>query len=692
MAEYAIIRYRILKYGILSVREVSKVRTIFDHIQEKRERRLYVALFPLIICYYETVFKLSTMGGFWSLGTVFTLLFSLCGGGICYLLTTLSSNRKVNRGIAIGLMAVLAVLYLVQYFIYREFKIFYDINTVFGGAGDVAGDYMGSVFELIFNVKGIITILLFAFPTVLSCIFGGRLLPIHPAKAAARILTAVITVVLLTGSILTVGLTPLGTKYRKEYTFHDAVSNFGLLTGLRLDMQYLIFGGDHSGFSDTSDIPVDPTQEEPEPTVVEYGENKLDINFTALAASSSGKVAELDKYVASLKPSKKNKYTGLFKGKNLIMISAEAFSAEVIDPELTPTLYRLATKGINFTDFYQPASAGTTGGEYQNLLGLFPSAGGMSFKNSVGHDLHFSMGNQLKGYYGKAFHNNTYTYYSRNKTHTCLGYSDGYMGYGNGMEQYVQNSWPQSDLEMLQGTLPTYIDKQPFNVYYMSVSGHGNYGKGANSMSDKNFDAVQGLTCSDTVKRYLAANLELEKALAYTVETLESKGIADDTVICICADHFPYGLDADTSLGKMTYLSELYGYSVTNYIQRDHNRLILWSGCLEKEDPIVVSSPTFSLDIVPTLSNLFGTDFDSRLLPGRDVLSDAEALIFNGNYDWKTDYGTYISATGTFTPASDSTTIPDGYVDKIRSVVANKMKYCADVLETDYYRHVFNGK
>lgn len=63
---------------------------------------------------------------------------------------------------------------------------------------------------------------------------------------------------------------------------------------------------------------------------------------------------------------------------------------------------------------------------------MMPTAGGMSFKSTADHLNYFTMGSQLNrmGYYGKAFHNNTYTYYDRHKTHINLGYSDGYMGMG----------------------------------------------------------------------------------------------------------------------------------------------------------------------------------------------------------------------------------------------------------------------
>jgi lipoteichoic acid synthase len=285
-----------------------------------------------------------------------------------------------------------------------------------------------------------------------------------------------------------------------------------------------------------------------------------------------------------------------------------------------------------------------------------------------------------------AYHNNTHSFYHRDLSHPNMGYT--YKGVGNGLEAFITDCWPQSDLEMIAGTLPTYIDKQPFNVYYMSVSGHSGYNRAGNAMTAKNWEAVQDLPYSDQIKGYLAANLELENALAHLVAELESKGIADDTVICIGTDHFPYGLDQGGALGKMPYLSELYGYNVTTYFQRDHSRLIIWSGCLEDKEPIIVDSPTFSLDILPTLSNLFGTEFDSRLMPGRDVFSDAEAIVFNMNYNWKTDLGTFYG--GTFTPKDENTEIPEGYVNRIKTIVRNKIKYCSGALDADYFAAHFS--
>lgn len=677
-------------------------------IKKNSQQLLIAALFPAVLFYYETVFRLSTVHGFFKLGTVYMLLFSIAYGLIFYLLASLSRHQWVNWLVTLVFVAAAAVPFIVQYFVYRQFKIFYDLNTMLSGASDALTDYRKELMVMVLSWEGISRILLFLLPTVLFLIFGWRFAVPRKLRWKGRAVAAVLCVLAFAGSVLGISQTSsLSLIYGKEYNYQAAVSNFGLLTGLRLDVPvWLSGGGTGGGFEEVEQVtipvitvpptepaPTDPQQTEPsqettaptEPPVV-YTPNVLDIDYASLEAS--GTVAELNAYVAAQTPSMKNDFTGLFEGKNLIFITAEAFTAEVIDPERTPTLYRLATKGIQFTDYYQPCSAGTTGGEYQNVFGMLPTAGGESFKNTADNLNYFTMGSQLDrlGYYGKAFHNHSAYFYDRYLTHNNLGYSDGFMGLRTGMEQYVKETWPESDVDMFKGTVPTFIDKQPFNVYYMTVSGHSNYNSGGNAMTARHWERVADLDYSATVRGYLAANMELEDSMAYLVGLLEEKGIADDTVIVIATDHYPYGLDENSSLKN---LSELYGFKITNYLERDHSRLIMWCGSLEDSEPIVVDSPTSSLDILPTLSNLFGTEFDSRLMVGRDVFSDAPVLVFNMLYDWKTEYGTYISATETFTPVDDALQIPEGYVEAIKAIVRNKMRYCQGVLNTDYFRYLF---
>ena len=351
----------------------------------------------------------------------------------------------------------------------------------------------------------------------------------------------------------------------------------------------------------------------------------------------------------------------------------------------------MATQGIQFTDYSQFASAGTTGGECCNIFGVHPIDGGESIVNLVPHNNYSTLGNALNrlGYEGWMFHNNTYTFYERDYTHNLMGYNHGYMGLGNGMEAYVTPQWPESDLEMVRGTYDDiYGASEPYNVYYMSVSGHSNYSREDNDMSKLYWDEVEGLDYSEPVRAYLACNIDLDRAMEYLIGRLEETGQADHTVIVISADHFPYGLDDDGALGSLTYLSELYGYDVETIFQRDHNRLIVWSGSLEGNDPIVVDEPVSSIDVLPTMLNLLGVEYDSRLLPGRDVFSGASPLVFDLSHDWRTDLGTYYAGSGTFVP-NEGAEIPDGYVESMSTVVDGKISYCRGVVTTDYYGHVF---
>ena len=654
-----------------------------------------IMIYTLAVLFLEIVFQAATTETVFT-GIVYKIMFSFAYGTAGYILCSLFKKRKINEIITHVWLGATTVIYIVQYLIYKQFKQFYDINTMTGGAGDALTSYFGELMHLIFIQGGLFIMALMCVPFVANLLWGKRVFAFNGISWRNRAMSAATGAMVHILVMLFVLLHPVnGPVYNKQYNFQSAVSTFGLVTGLRLDVQHGIAPADpdfeHTGIPVIPDV-TDPVSTEPgatEPTEIVYGDNAIDLD-TLMQKSANSKIKKLNDYVKTLTPSKKNQYTGLFKGKNLIFLTAEAFSGELIDKDLTPTLYRLANKGIQFTDYYQPASAGTTGGEYQNMFGMLPTAGGKSFKNAASNYNYYTVGNCVgEGYYGKAYHNNSYTYYDRNKTHTKIGYSDGFMGRGNGMEEFVQKKWPQSDFEMISGTFETYVDKQPFNIYYMTVSGHSNYGKSGNAMTKRHWDRVQHLPYSDQVKGYFACNLDLEDGLAHLVKRLEEEGIADDTVIVLSTDHFPYGLDSDAALGNMPYLSELYGYNVDDYFKRDHNRLIIWSGCLEKMDPIVVDAPTFGLDILPTLYNLFGTEFDSRLMVGRDVLSDAPALVFNSNYDWKTEYGTYYAKNGKFVPKDPNIELPEDYVKTMKAVVKNKRSYCAGVLDNNYYKYLF---
>ena len=182
----------------------------------------------------------------------------------------------------------------------------------------------------------------------------------------------------------------------------------------------------------------------------------------------------MHQYFSSLPPTYKNEYTGKYKGYNLILITAESFSPYAIHKDVTPTLYKMANEGYKFTNFYNPIwEVSTLDGEYVACTGLLPKRNIWSFYKSGSNSMPFVMGNQLNklGYKTMAYHNHTYDYYERQISHPNMGYE--YKGIGNGLE--LSNAWPRSDLEMLEKTIPEYIDHEPFHTYYMTVSGHMQY-------------------------------------------------------------------------------------------------------------------------------------------------------------------------------------------------------------------------
>ena len=300
---------------------------------------LSALFFPATIFYYEMIFRESTVHGIWGISFYPTLLFSLLYGGFLFLILSLIKNKRIYFTTNLSLLCLTAIPFLVEFFVYRQFKIFYDLNTVAGGAGDVAGGFMDDVLRLIFSFDGLYHIFLFLLPAVLYGIFGRKQVFIPDFSEKLRHGTIFTLAALFIVTLFTVNFhKPFSNAYDHQYSFQSAVSNFGLITGIRLDATRNI-SGDDGGFEAMDMAALEETVVESEiekesvETEPEYGDSIMNIDFKALAEQSSGVYAEMDNYVASLQPSSKNKYTGIFEGKNLIFITAEAFSEELIDPE-----------------------------------------------------------------------------------------------------------------------------------------------------------------------------------------------------------------------------------------------------------------------------------------------------------------------------------------------------------------------
>ncbi len=654
----------------------------------------HMILFPVVFVYYEILLRIFGPAGLFS-NLIYPLLFGIGYGLVCTALTS-AFKPKVNRIISMVLLYLTALFFTVECLVRDTYQSYMTIGGILTGAGGVVTGFSGELFSAIFH--GFPKIVLFFLPALLYTGTGRRRMPAKRYQLPFVGIVLACALIISGFSVLLANTGKTGDKYDTQFDFNSATQTFGLLTSSRLNGKYeLLGGGPSTDFVIETEAAPSPSEiisivEDEEPII--YGDNVMDIDFAALAESTSDETLKsLHTYVDSLTPSKQNEYTGIFEGKNLILICAEAFSDVVIDEELTPTLYRLTHNGFYFSEFYQPTWGGSTSsGEYSFLMGLAPVEGVESMVKTQYCNNYFTLGNQLQreGYYSAAFHSGVYDFYDRDLTHENLGYST-YLGRGNGLEELTTD---YSDTATFDATLETYADNQPFSIYYMSLSGHCIYTEDSFFTTSylSRVEAVLGNTYKDVTTYYFCYQMEFENAMTHLVESLEAKGIADDTVICICSDHYPYGLEKnDAFYNTEDYVSDLYGYTPEHSWEQDHNSWIIWSGCLENEYKDLaceISEPTYSLDIVPTLSNLFGLEYDSRLLVGRDVFSDEEPIVLWNTYSWVTDKGKYDSYEQTFYP-NEGVEVDDVYISRIKQIVANKLNFSKQVVSIDYYGTLF---
>ncbi len=693
---------------IVEVCEVVKNKLIKNSNTYYVKSKLGLLFFSLSIIYMELVFKIAVFQDAWNIGLLYMALFSIPIGLMLFIVST-SFNEKINRLVSISATIILTLIYIIQAVYYKIFSTFLALFSI-NGTGQVLQFWQ----EILIAIeKSILPIIFLLVPLLLLLRFRVNLLPAAKTSKVIKAVTVGVAILIqsfATALVASADSGELSTNfiYSKSIIPVLSVDRFGLLTTARLDLKHLFFGfneedielaeeefnnpgseahinDDQNQVSTSSDIgKSNAAVSEPAAATsksVEYNTMQIDFDKLISEEKDAG-VSVMHKYFKSLEPTKKNDYTGIFKGKNLILITAEGFSPYAINKELTPTLYKMSKEGFQFTNFYTPIwGISTSDGEYVACNSLVPKTGVWSFYLSGKNYMPFVMGNQLQkiGYSTRAYHNHTYTYYHREVSHPNMGYI--FKAVGSGLD--VKKTWPESDLEMIEKTTDEYIGDTPFHTYYMTVSGHLRYSFDGNSMSRKNKSLVEHLPYSDAVKAYLACNIEFEKAMAELIGRLEKAGIAEDTVIAISPDHYPYGLTIDE-------ISELAGHKVESNFELYKGVFLLWSKGMK---PVKVDKLCSSLDILPTISNLLGVEYDSRLVMGKDILSDASPLVVFSNWSWITDKASYNSKEKKLTLAEGETnqTVNKEYTGMISKKVSNMFKYSTKILETDYYDKVFKG-
>jgi len=632
----------------------------------------------LSIIFMEIIFNIFGFG--LSIPSIYIILFSIVIGCVLDICLQLF-KPKVSKYLSFILITILSIFFSAQFVYYKFYLSIFSIYSMLNG---------GQVFEFANQIISVMlnnwyVILLMFVPLIVRIILEIKKVNLNYKRSLRHnILVLIITNIIFLTILISFNVSKNKELYSPKRLYHDlhvailSCEEFGLLTTFRLDIERSLFGFKEKNISDI--VEVDKEIEEI-PLEEEISYNIEDIDFDNLInLEKDEEIRDIHEYFKSQTPSKKNEYTGYFEGKNLIVFVAEAFAPMAIDEELTPTLYKLYSEGFKFNNFYTPLfPVSTADGEYMTDTSLIPKEGVWSLSELSGNYMPYSYANVFEnlGYKSYAYHNHKYSYYKRDSYINTMGY-DSYRACGKGLNINCK-IWPESDLEMINDSVYDYIHDDNFIAYYMTVSGHLEYTRVGNMMVSRNFDKVKHLPYSEKAKGYIAANIEFDKALAKLLEVLELEGRLEDTVIAISGDHYPYGLTLDE-------INEISDYEKDENFEIHKMPFLIWNS--EIEESIVVDKYGSSLDVVPTLLNLFGITFDSRLLMGRDLLSDSKGLVIFSNRSFITENGKYNSMTKDFTAFKNVEDI-QSYIDLVSLDIYNKYKYSKLILEKDYYRHVF---
>lgn len=630
-----------------------------------------------LIIYLEIIYKFFIMKDLLTTNTFSVVLFSIPWIIIFTIITSIF-NEKVNKILTIVFSFLIVLITLAQIVYYHFYNSMFSFLSLTTGTGQVMQFYVmiASVIARIWYIFAIILI-----PYILFLIFKNKLFDFKKNNLKFLISYLLIFILSFLGIVLVINKNNEGFYSLKRLIFKThapmlTIDKTGLFTMEMIDIERYIFGFNEEIYSEQ--INVNNEEEKVPEAKIEY--NTTDIDFDKLINDETDdKIKSMHVYFKNTATSNKNEYTGMFKDKNLIFITAEAFDTIAIDEKLTPTLYKIANNSFIFKNYYQPLyPVSTSDGEYMNLNSLIPKEGVWSFKQTSKISMPYGIGNMFnkEGYVSYGFHNHNYNYYDRQKSHKNIGLK--YYGCGNGLEKKMNcKHWPNSDKEMIDATTSYYIDKDKFMTYYMTVSGHLNYNFSGNNMAYRNKNKVKNLKYSTAIKAYLATQIELDKSIEKLLQVLEEKGKLNDTLIVIAPDHYPYGLTTKQ-------MNEISTIDRNDKFEKFHTTLIMYNPNIEKT---VVDKVISSLDILPTIYNLYGLTFDSRLLMGRDIFSNNEHIVILSDRSWITDKGKYNSVTKEFTSTTNEE-IEEDYIDRINMIVNQRYGMSSLIIDNNYYKKI----
>ena len=372
-----------------------------------------------------------------------------------------------------------------------------------------------------------------------------------------------------------------------------------------------------------------------------------------------------------------NKYTGIFKNKNLIFVQLEGIDDWLLTEKDTPTLYGMLNNSFVFQNHYSYYNGGgsTFNSEFAVNTGFITplsyTQNAYSFnKNSFP----YSMANMFKNqdYVVNAFHMNSGEYYSRQTNYTNWGY-DKYYGLLD-INDYKDKSYTLdreliNDVTFQEKMFPkdskfvdyliTYSNHLPFTntkgvcklLYDMEMDLDDTVDMGEESSS-----MFVQLTEEECIRKQAH---ETDYMMELLLKKLTELNLIDDTVIVVFTDHYLYTVEDKTILDK-------YKNTSNNLINK--TPFFIWQNNMKRTN---IKEVTSQLNILPTTLNLFGINYNPNYYIGSDALSsNYKGIVFFSDYSWY-----------------------DGNIYVENGVIANNKSSSQEYLdEKNYYIHYLTKK
>jgi len=558
-----------------------------------------------------------------------------------------------------------------------QFMNFYgsymSVKASFDGAGRIS-EFVGQFIDLIDPVYYLALI-----PPLVTTLLSYRIEYSQTKNILPAVLAAVCAILLEAGAHFTLVNTPYASLYSNPRFIDRSIREFGLSRFLIQDFRSIHQDSSELLMPETTAEPTISSETQEAASSEDAVSRKNDIDDTSwnelMQADDNDERKKIDQYLMSRTVSDYNDHTGMFQDYNVVYVMIEAFDYMAIDPQLTPTLYKMKEEGWDFTHHYTPKFSCATGeSEFVSEISLVPMSDVCTPNQWASNDWQNSIFNLFEhaGYYTSAYHNWIDEYYDRRILYSQSG-CEAYLNYDD--LNYTRLWGWQSDLEMMELTIPYWINQDRFFSLYVTTSTHFPYDQGS-ELGNRYLNEVSAVHPDYPllVQRYISKAIELDKSMAYLLSQLEEAGKLDNTLIVLFADHHPL----ETPL---QILADYGGQEADrlNGFDEDRTPFILYTPSMKPEKLERVNS---TFDILPTVVNLIGLDYDPRIYVGSDYFDPDSKLVIFPNGSWITDNGSYY--------ASDDThddTLGQEEIDARNLEVQNLFTISRMIYDSDYFHY-----